>query len=174
MRPKTPGSSWKNPICSSSRLAYPTNPNRTCCRRYWVIDGKRQLRFIRGDEETGTVVESRELLDVRVRLKHMDEIGTDIQVMYPTLFLMEATERPEVSTALRRSYNRWLADRCGRSGGRHGGFVFLLCRTLTKRSKSYASPKSMAPAVFSRRRSRSREMGRRSVFLSFLRGSGAA
>jgi uncharacterized protein len=99
--------------------AYPTNRNPEMLpTRYWVIDGKRQLRFIRGDEESGTVVESRELLDVQVRLKHMDELGTDIQVIYPTLFLMEATERPEVSTALRRSYNRWLADRCGQSGGR--------------------------------------------------------
>ncbi|HVO94469.1 MAG TPA: amidohydrolase family protein, partial [Terriglobales bacterium] len=35
-----------------------------------------------------------------------------------TLFLMEATERPEVSTALRRSYNRWLANRCAESRGR--------------------------------------------------------
>jgi predicted TIM-barrel fold metal-dependent hydrolase len=31
---------------------------------------------------------------------------------------MEATERPEVSTALRRSYNRWLAERCAESHGR--------------------------------------------------------
>jgi hypothetical protein len=99
--------------------AYPANPDPAKVpTRYWIIDGRRQLRFIRGDEETGTVVESRELLDVRVRLKHMDEIGTDIQVMYPTLFLMEATERPEVSAALRRSYNRWLADRCAQSNGR--------------------------------------------------------
>jgi uncharacterized protein len=99
--------------------AYPANPDPTKVpTRYWIIDGRRQLRFIRGDEETGTVVESRELLDVRVRLKHMDELGTDIQVMYPTLFLMEATERPEVNTALRRSYNRWLADRCAQSNGR--------------------------------------------------------
>jgi uncharacterized protein len=98
--------------------AYPTNPNPNMLpTRYWLIDGKRQLRFIRGDKESGTVVESRELLDVQVRLKHMDELGTDIQVIYPTLFLMEASERPEVSTALRRSYNRWLADRCGKSGG---------------------------------------------------------
>lgn len=99
--------------------AYPANrdPNRVPTR-YWIIDGRRQLRFIRGDEETGTVVESRELLDVRVRLNHMDELGTDIQVMYPTLFLMEATERAEVNTALRRSYNRWLADRCAQSDGR--------------------------------------------------------
>jgi predicted TIM-barrel fold metal-dependent hydrolase len=99
--------------------AYPTNPNPNMLpTRYWLIDGKRQLRFVRGDEESGTVVESRELLDVQVRLKHMDELGTDIQVIYPTLFLMEATERPEVSAALRRSYNRWLADRCGQSNGR--------------------------------------------------------
>jgi predicted TIM-barrel fold metal-dependent hydrolase len=98
--------------------AYPPNRNpKMLPTRYWVIDGKRQLRFIRGDKESGTVVESRELLDVQVRLKHMDELGTDIQVIYPTLFLMEATERPEVSTALRRSYNRWLADRCGQSNG---------------------------------------------------------
>ena len=99
--------------------AYPANRNPDMVpTRYWMIDGRRQLRFIRNDNESGTVVESRELLDVQVRLKHMDELGTDIQVLYPTLFLMEATERPEVSTALRRSYNRWLADRCGQSNGR--------------------------------------------------------
>ena len=45
-------------------------------------------------------------------------MGTEVQVLYPTLFLMEATERPEVATALRRSYNRWLADRCAESHGR--------------------------------------------------------
>ena len=99
--------------------AYPANRNPDMVpTRYWMIDGRRQLRFIRNDNESGTVVESRELLDVGVRLKHMDELGTDTQVLYPTLFLMEATERPEVSTALRRSYNRWLADRCGQSNGR--------------------------------------------------------
>jgi len=99
--------------------AYPVTPDpKMVPTRYWMIDGRRQLRFIRGDEESGTVVESRELLDVQVRLKHMDRLGTDIQVIYPTLFLMEATERPEVSIALRRSYNRWLADRCAQSAGR--------------------------------------------------------
>ena len=93
------------------------DPNRPPVR-YWLIDGKRQIRFVRGDEESGTVVESRELLDIGVRLKHMDQLGTHMQVIYPTLFLMEATERPEVSSAMRRSYNRWLADRCAKSGGR--------------------------------------------------------
>ena len=69
---------------------YPANPDPTKVpTRYWLIDGRRQLRFIRGDEESGTVVESRELLDVQVRLKHMDQLGTYIQVIYPTLFLAE-------------------------------------------------------------------------------------
>jgi predicted TIM-barrel fold metal-dependent hydrolase len=31
---------------------------------------------------------------------------------------MEATEKPEVNTAMRRSYNRWLGERCMQSGGR--------------------------------------------------------
>jgi len=99
--------------------AYPArvDPARTPTR-YWVIDGHRQMRFTRDDKATQTTVETRELLDVSARLRAMDEMGTDVQVLYPTLFLMEATQRPEVSLALRRSYNRWLADRCGQSRGR--------------------------------------------------------
>jgi hypothetical protein len=99
--------------------AFPPNldPNRPPIR-YWLIDGRRQLRFLRDDEKTGTTVAARELLDVDVRLRHMDDLGIDIQVIYPTLFLVEFTERPEVELALRRSYNRWLADRCARSRGR--------------------------------------------------------
>jgi predicted TIM-barrel fold metal-dependent hydrolase len=99
--------------------AYPANPDpKLPPARYWVIDGKRQVRFVRSDKDSGTTAETRELLDVKARLRHMDELGTDIQVIYPTLFLMEATEKPEINAALRRSYNRWLADRCAQSGGR--------------------------------------------------------
>ena len=99
--------------------AYPSNPDpKLPPARYWVIDGRRQVRFIRSDKDSGTTVETRELLDVKARLKHMDQLGTDIQVIYPTLFLMEASEKPEISTAMRRSYNRWLADRCSQAGGR--------------------------------------------------------
>ncbi|HEY7065832.1 MAG TPA: amidohydrolase family protein [Chloroflexota bacterium] len=86
--------------------------------RYWLIDGKRQLRFVRSDGATQTTVDTRELLDVDARLRAMDELGTEVQVLYPTLMLVEFTERPELERALRRSYNRWLADRCTRSGGR--------------------------------------------------------
>jgi predicted TIM-barrel fold metal-dependent hydrolase len=99
--------------------AFPSNPNPNLPpARYWVIDGKRQVRFMRSDKDSGTTVETRELIDVKARLRHMDELGTDIQVIYPTLFLMEWTEKPEINVALRRSYNRWLAERCSASGGR--------------------------------------------------------
>jgi predicted TIM-barrel fold metal-dependent hydrolase len=99
--------------------AFPANPNpHLPPARYWIIDGRRQVRFVRSDKDSGTTVETRELLDVTARLKHMDQLGTDVQVIYPTLFLMEATEKPEINAALRRSYNRWLGDRCAQSGGR--------------------------------------------------------
>src|SRR4030095_5990019 len=85
---------------------------------YRRIDAHRQMRSVRDDNNTRTTVETRELLDVQARLRDMDQMGTQVQVLYPTLFLMEATTRPEVSLALRRSYNRWLADRCAESHGR--------------------------------------------------------
>lgn len=86
--------------------------------RYWVIDGKRQMRMTRNDEITRTTTAMRELIDVDARLGAMDELGIDVQVIYPTMFLVEGTDQPEVELAIRRSYNRWLADRCGKSGGR--------------------------------------------------------
>src|SRR6266568_3558698 len=99
--------------------AYPSrpDPNRRPTR-YWVIDGKRQMRFIRDDARTQTTTEMRELLDVSARLRAMDERGVDMQVIYPTMFLVEGTDKAEVDLATRRSYNRWLADRCDQSGGR--------------------------------------------------------
>lgn len=76
-------------------------------RRYWLIDGR-----VRGrDGNVGKLFprESRELLDVSARLRHMDELGIDIQVLYPSM-LTAITARPEVELAFTRSYNRWLAD----------------------------------------------------------------
>jgi len=81
-------------------------------RRYWLIGDRSGGRaFIRNSNEgTGTSNESREMDDVEGRLKHMDELGIDIQVLYPTLFLRPLSARPEVDFALSRSYNRWMGD----------------------------------------------------------------
>ena len=99
--------------------AAPSNPDPSRRpTRYWMIDGRRTVRFIRNDQQTGTTVETRELLDVDARLRDMDKMGVDIQVIYPTLFTVEFTKEPEVELALRRSYNRWMADRYAQSKGR--------------------------------------------------------
>ncbi|HEY2921946.1 MAG TPA: hypothetical protein VGK77_23405, partial [Candidatus Binatia bacterium] len=47
---------------------YPANPDpKLPPARYWMIDGRRQIRFIRSDRDSGTTVETRELLDVQKR-----------------------------------------------------------------------------------------------------------
>jgi predicted TIM-barrel fold metal-dependent hydrolase len=77
-------------------------------RNFWIING----RLVGGRDNVGadTPKEAREMADIEARLRHMDEIGTDVQVLYPTLFLRPVTDRPEVELALCRAYNRWLAD----------------------------------------------------------------
>jgi predicted TIM-barrel fold metal-dependent hydrolase len=90
---------------------------------YWFIDGKirglvrivmtaRQLAEV--SERTGrameTPQETREMENVPARLKHMDELGIDVQVLYPTIFIEQITDKPEWEIAISKGYNRWLAD----------------------------------------------------------------
>jgi predicted TIM-barrel fold metal-dependent hydrolase len=100
-------------------VAYPSrqDPNRPQTR-YWMIDGHRQPRMTRDDATTKTTVQTRELMDVDARLRDMDAMGVETQVIFPTLFLVGITENPDIDKALRRSYNRWLSDRSDRSRGR--------------------------------------------------------
>ena len=86
--------------------------------RFWLVDGKTGLRRWRGDDRTGTTEATRQLLDVQARVRHMDEMGVDVQVIYPTYLLASPTSRPEVELAICRSYNRWLADRTAEANGR--------------------------------------------------------
>jgi len=58
------------------------------------------------------------MLDVKERLRHLDELELDVQVLYPTIFLRQLTRKPEVEIALCKSYNRWLAELCQRGEGR--------------------------------------------------------
>src|SRR3954447_24900717 len=76
---------------------YPSNPdpNRRPTR-YWMIDGRRQMRITRDDAKNGTTANMRELLQVPDRLRKMDELGVDVHVIYPTVFLVEGTDKPDV------------------------------------------------------------------------------
>jgi predicted TIM-barrel fold metal-dependent hydrolase len=74
----------------------------------WLVDGRLhgKARNVGGD----TPRESREMADIAARIRHMDELEVDVQVLYPTMFLRPFTRRPEVELGLVRSYNRWLTD----------------------------------------------------------------
>jgi uncharacterized protein len=83
---------------------------------YWLIDDRLFLRRRNFGHEAP--VESQELRDVSARLRHMDELEVDVQVIYPTLCLIPLTRRPDVELAINRSYNRWMADAWAQGGGR--------------------------------------------------------
>ena len=102
--------------------------------RFLAIDGRlRSIGFAtpKGDEReemadyAQTTEATRTLADVQARLRHMDELGVDIQVLYPTIYLSQITTRPEVEAAMSRSYNRWLGD-VWRQGARRLRWVAVL------------------------------------------------
>jgi uncharacterized protein len=76
-------------------------------RDFWLLDG---VVHGKGNVGLDTPKEAREMADIDARLHHMDELGVDMHILYPTLFLRPLTRKPEVELAVTRSYNRWLAD----------------------------------------------------------------
>ena len=100
-------------------------------KAHWVIDGKIRglFRFTfsaedvsRKSEQVGrnmtTTMATRDLADVAGRIKHMDELGIDVQVLYPSIFLDPCTDRPDTDVALCGAYNRWMSDVWKQSKGR--------------------------------------------------------
>ena len=84
--------------------------------RFWVIDGR---LFPRGGNEGQEMsAESREMREIKARIRHMDELEVDVQVLFPSLFLRPLASRPEAEAAICRGYNRWLADLWREGGNR--------------------------------------------------------
>ncbi|HZT06525.1 MAG TPA: amidohydrolase family protein [Chloroflexota bacterium] len=92
-------------------------------REMWMIDGQpRGFRFPtlseqelrRRSERSGrdvvTALAAREMDDVELRIRDMDRLGIDIQVLHNTICIEQLTDRPDADVALCRSWNRWLAD----------------------------------------------------------------
>jgi predicted TIM-barrel fold metal-dependent hydrolase len=59
-----------------------------------------------------------ELSDPSTRLSFMDEHGIDVQVLFPSWWLLYPVASPAVEAAMSRSYNRWLAEGTADSHGR--------------------------------------------------------
>ena len=103
-----------------------SGPNRL----HWLIDGVlfpnaggrrgANLGTPVSDEARATESDtgSRELLDIDYRLRDMDELGVEMQVVYPTLFLAFITDDVGLDVALAQAYNRFMAQAYEKSGGR--------------------------------------------------------
>jgi predicted TIM-barrel fold metal-dependent hydrolase len=85
--------------------------------RCWVVEGRLQNRALR-DEINHPPRAFRELEDVRGRVAHMDKMGVDIQVIFPTFFIRYNTSNAEAEWALTTTYNRWIAEKCAPTNGR--------------------------------------------------------
>ncbi len=85
--------------------------------RSWVVEGRLQNRALR-DEINHPPRVRRELEDVAGRVKHMDEMSVDVQVIFPTFFIRYNTRNLEAEYALTTTYNRWLAKKCAPTNGR--------------------------------------------------------
>ena len=99
---------------------------------FWLIDGnifpkpvgKGSFRLItpsasRHESSRGDIhIACRELTDPLARLADMDRLGVELQVIYPTLFLVYLTDDAALDIALCRAYNRWLAEACAKGKGR--------------------------------------------------------
>src|SRR5262245_21581009 len=75
-------------------------------RPYWLVDGR--LRPRGGDPQLPVAV--KEMDDIPARLRMMDQLEVEVQILYSSLFLLFVTRRPEIEVALCKSYNRWLAE----------------------------------------------------------------
>ena len=83
---------------------------------YWLVEGRAFKRTANVGADTAP--ETREASDIKKRLAHMDEMGVDVHVLYPSFFLTQRTHHADTDYALSRSYNRWLADIWAQGEGR--------------------------------------------------------
>ena len=85
----------------------------------WLVDGHAIRRFVHDYRRSGATTATSELMDPDARLRHMDELRIDVQVLYPSSFIRSRfTGKPELEIAMARSYNRWIASRTESTQGR--------------------------------------------------------
>jgi len=78
---------------------------------------------------------SRELTDPASRIKDMDRLKIDIQIVYPTLFLVYLTDELGLEIALCKAYNRFMSAACDRGEGRLRWVAILPLRSVDESLK---------------------------------------
>jgi predicted TIM-barrel fold metal-dependent hydrolase len=97
----------------------------TFCRRFPT--DCRPLGF--GKEYTAA---ESHLTDPAVRLRTMDALGVDVQIVISTNFIAAELANPLAEAAVTRSWNRWIADRTADTGGRLRWLLVPPLRTMDR------------------------------------------
>lgn len=106
-------------------------PGRGNLNAFWLIDGKALPQPVgKGasffatppscalGQKKAFSLGSQALTDVPARLRDMDRLGIDIQVIFPTVFNGHLTDDPGLEAALTGSYNSWIAEACAQASDR--------------------------------------------------------
>ena len=104
----------------------------------WVVEGRvvPRIPFSRGVSAGGFEymsprhkqmhMKDNTLDDTEGRLKDMDLLGVDIQVIYPTVMVFVSdVEDKDLATAICRAHNNYVADRCNRAPDRLKGIALV-------------------------------------------------
>ena len=114
----TPAEARLTPMIVERKAGGPQerNTDGVLKKEYWVVDG----RLHEKDQNVSMDIsdDSREMRDVSARIRHMDELQIDMQILDPTLMLRPIAAHAPLDIALCRSYNRWLADIWRKGEGR--------------------------------------------------------
>lgn len=122
---------------------------------FWLIDGQiipkpagkgsfrlitpsaQKVESLRGD----IAIACREITDPMARLADMDKLDVEIQVIYPTLFLVYLTDDVELEIALCRAYNEWLAQVWRKAKNRLRWIAVLPLRSIEESIKEMKKAK---------------------------------
>jgi uncharacterized protein len=153
----------------------------------WLIDGnifpkpmgKGSFRLVTPSAAAGQTARTdldvgcRELTNIPARLSDMDKLKVDVQVVYPTLFLVYLTDDAELEVALCQAYNRYMGDVFEKSGGRIRWVAIPPLRSMPDATSEIRWAKEHgAVGVFFRGVERDRTLDERCFFPLYEEASG--
>jgi uncharacterized protein len=116
---------------------------------FWLIDGnivpkpagRGGNRLItpstskKESSRTDIPIGSREMTAPAARLRDMDKLHVDVQVVFPTLFLVYLTDDVELEVALCKAYNRFMSEACASDSTRLKWVAVLPLRSVDESLK---------------------------------------